>query len=416
MAGSDGAGLCRARRTRSVGDSPGTGGGTHGRIVELDSVRGLAAVAILIFHANPAWLPFGWAAVDLFFVLSGYLITSIVIRNGGEDGFLKNFYVRRGLRTWPIYYLSIALLIALSPVLEQSFRWGALPYVLTYTQGVPWPWSEGGGRWSEYLEHTWSLAAEEQFYLFWPALVLIVGRRRLPLLALICAGGSVLARSRGLPLGCLLTRADGLVLGGWLAARRLGDRREAGESGGAPMAGGLTTLLAFVACFVLGMQAGRGGLGLVAVIRSHPGLTVLAFNLLWLALIDLVLTHAGRPALAPLRLPSFRRLGEISYGLYLYHFPLLFFAIEIWRGLGFSGQLLKVRLLAILVSVPVAALSWRFIERPLLEHKRRYAYSRGTEVAGAGPGGPTDRFRSLVRLGAGGSRGRRPRERVRSGE
>lgn len=387
----------------------------EGRIAELDSVRGLAAVAILIFHANATWLPFGWAAVDLFFVLSGYLITSIVIRNGCEGGFLKNFYVRRGLRTWPIYYLLIALLIALSPILKQPFRWADLPFILTYTQGLPWPGWVGGGRWSDYLEHAWSLAAEEQFYLIWPALVMVVGRRRLPLLALACAGGSVLARSRGVALGCLLTRADGLVLGGWLAARRLGDHRGTVGSRGAPMASRLTTLSAFVACFVLGNQAARGGLGLDAVIRSHPGLTVLAFNLLWLGLIELVVTHAGRPALAPLRLRSFRRLGEISYGLYLYHFPLLFFAVEIWHGLGFSGQLLKVRLLAILVTVPLAALSWRFIERPLLGLKRRYAYSRGAVESGAAGRGPTARFRSLVRAGSGGLSSTGPLETIRSG-
>src|SRR5262245_4877090 len=106
---------------QSSGVSPRRVGGTHvigewsggeaagaGRVAELDSVRGLAALAVLVYHANSAWLPFGWAAVDLFFVLSGYLITSIIVRNGDSAGFLRNFYVRRGLRTWPIYYLLIA--------------------------------------------------------------------------------------------------------------------------------------------------------------------------------------------------------------------------------------------------------------------------------------------------------------------
>jgi peptidoglycan/LPS O-acetylase OafA/YrhL len=76
---------------RRLGESPGGAAAPAGRVAELDSVRGLAAVAVLIFHANPAWLPFGWAAVDLFFVLSGYLITSIIIRNGEAAGFLRNF-------------------------------------------------------------------------------------------------------------------------------------------------------------------------------------------------------------------------------------------------------------------------------------------------------------------------------------
>ena len=92
-------------------------GRAAGRIIELDSLRGLAAIAVIVFHSKEAWLPCGWAGVDLFFVLSGYLITSIVLRDGGSAGFLRKFYIRRGLRTWPIYYLLIALVIIVSPVL-----------------------------------------------------------------------------------------------------------------------------------------------------------------------------------------------------------------------------------------------------------------------------------------------------------
>src|SRR5262249_4984586 len=92
-------------RRDSSGDDGGksTGGeaATYGRVAELDSLRGFAALAVIVFHANPQWIPFGWAAVDLFFVLSGYLITSIILANGGASGFLRNFYIRRGLRTWP---------------------------------------------------------------------------------------------------------------------------------------------------------------------------------------------------------------------------------------------------------------------------------------------------------------------------
>ena len=84
------------------------------RISELDGIRGLAAVAIVIFHARPDWLPLGWAAVDLFFGLSGFLITSIVLEHGNSAGFLRRFYLRRGLRIWPIYYLTILGFIILA--------------------------------------------------------------------------------------------------------------------------------------------------------------------------------------------------------------------------------------------------------------------------------------------------------------
>ncbi|MFI5456616.1 MAG: acyltransferase family protein [Isosphaerales bacterium] len=346
-----------------------------GRIAELDSVRGLAALAVLIYHANRAWLPFGWAGVDLFFVLSGYLITSIILKNGGSAGFLRNFYVRRGLRTWPIYYLLIGILIVLSPFLARRFFWSGLPYVLTYTQGLPRLWSGTASRFSMYLAHAWSLAIEEQFYLLWPALVLVAGRRRLPLLALACAGGSVLARSRGIWFDGLFAQADGLALGGWLAAHRLAELRPARPPRGFRFASPVTAVPALGGLLILITIAARVGLGPNDGLRTYPGLAVLAFNLLWLGLIDLVLTHAGRPAIKLLRLRPLRHLGRISYGLYLYHYPILLIALDLARGLGYSGNLLGLRLLAVLVSVPVAGVSWRFIERPLLE---RSGYSKIT--------------------------------------
>src|SRR5258708_1326473 len=84
-----------------------TGGGADGRVPELDAVRGLAAVVIGVYHSNQARFAWGWAAVDLFFVLSGFLIPSIVLRSGGTSGFLPRFYARRALRIWPIYYLVV---------------------------------------------------------------------------------------------------------------------------------------------------------------------------------------------------------------------------------------------------------------------------------------------------------------------
>lgn len=376
----------RAARRPRPGEESAAGANSGGRVAELDALRALAAMAVLIFHANSAWLPFGWAAVDLFFVLSGYLITSIILRDGGGPGFLRNFYVRRGLRTWPIYYLVIAALIVLSPMLARPMLWSGLPYALTYTQGLPRLWSGTGGRFSVYLGHTWTLAVEEQFYLLWPALVLLVGRRRLPVLALACAGASVLSRGRGILLESLLSRADGLALGGWLASYRMGRYGSATSR--------LTLGPALAALVVLIAMQARGGLGPAGWPRSHPGSVILAFNLLWVGLIDLVLTHAGRPGLRRLRLRPLRYLGEISYGLYLYHLPILLIAIDCAKGLGLSGKMYGVRLLALVASVAVAGLSWRFIERPLLGLKRRFPYSRGTDGTRRFGTAPIGRFRS----------------------
>jgi len=354
-------------RSRGMPSAPGRAGTSTGRIAELDALRGLAALAVVIFHANPAWLPMGWAAVDLFFVLSGYLITSIIMRDGDSPRFLRTFYFRRGLRTWPIYYLIIAVVIALSPVLRRPAYWPGLPYLLTYTQGLPRAWSGSATPFSTYLGHTWTLAIEEQFYLLWPALVLAAGRRRLALVALTCAAGSAWARGHGFALDTLLARSDGLALGGWLAAVRHVPGTPTRRTRGVRIALGVLGILA------LGTLAARQGLGAGGLGRS-PGLTVLAFNLAWLGSLDFVLTHSGHPTLRPLRWAPLRQLGQVSYGLYLYHFPILLIAVDIGRGLGLPGKLYGLKVLAALACVPVAALSWRFIERPLLDLKDRFAY------------------------------------------
>jgi len=357
--------------------------GTTGRIAELDSLRGLAALAVIVFHANEAWLPFGWAAVDLFFVLSGYLITSIILRQGGTPGFLRNFYLRRGLRTWPIYYLLIAIVIVLNPVLARRCDWSRLPIALTYTQGLTRLWGGSANPFSPYLIHTWTLAIEEQFYLIWPALVLIVGRRRVAILALVCAGGSMLARSEGVWWESL-TRADGLALGGLLAALRFQDREPIRSLWRPGLALGTIRLAALGALGLLCVLGARKGLRPEGALFSYPVLTLLLVNVLWLGLIEVVLASAGRPSLGLLRLWPLRRLGVISYGLYLYHLPILLLTLDLARGLGLPGKPSYIRILGVLMAVPVAALSWRYIERPLLDLKRRYSYrERANDAPGS---------------------------------
>jgi peptidoglycan/LPS O-acetylase OafA/YrhL len=370
---------------RTPGGAPGTSlDHSRGRVAELDSLRGIAALTVLVYHVNEARLPFGWAAVDLFFVLSGYLITGIILRSGGVPGFLRTFYIRRGLRTWPIYYLTLFVLVALSPLFPRAFPWSRLPDLLTYTQGLSWFWSGSASSSRPYLAHLWSLAVEEQFYLVWPALVLLIGRGRgrVAALAVACAAASALARGNGVLLSLLPARADGLALGGLLATLPLAP----GEAGRARDAVRVALVLAIVAALgmlaPLGARSGLGNFGL----WSAPGRMVLAFNLLWAGVIGLVAAHPGHRLLGWLRSRPLRRIGQISYGVYLYHLPL----VVILPGFAWRlGVPLKVRgvevvaFSALAMSVGVAALSWRFIERPLLDLKDRFDYRPA--AAGAVP-------------------------------
>jgi peptidoglycan/LPS O-acetylase OafA/YrhL len=185
---------------------------------ELDAIRGVAALAVVAYHLDPGTWGWGRTGVDLFFVLSGYLITQILLRHRGSGGLLAAFYARRGLRIWPIYYLALLACVAANPLLGRPYPMDGLIAHLTFTQNVPLYWSGPVPPFTPALLHTWTLALEEQFYLIWPALVALAGRRRVAALAAAAAALAVGARARGFAATILVARCDGFALGGLLAA------------------------------------------------------------------------------------------------------------------------------------------------------------------------------------------------------
>ena len=344
------------------------------RIPELDALRGIAAVAIVIFHSNVRRFPWGWAAVDLFFVLSGFLITGIVLRHGGSRGFLSRFYIRRALRIFPVYYLVVLGLVVVRNILPRPVDPRGLIYELTYTQFLPYYWFAEAPRYSPYLGHTWTLAIEEQFYLVWPALILLAGRSRLrvALLSLATVAGSFYLRSRGYSVALLGARADGLALGGLLAAVMAG-REGWQEASSRALRVGLGAM-SIVSAAILVALAMFVGMGPTDAFPPWTGLVVLAFSTLWLGLIGLVVIYSGHPRLAVLRRPRLRWAGKVSYGLYLYHFLVIVISGDIYRNIGLRGQPLWREAPTIGVCFVIAALSWRYIEKPILGLKDRFAY------------------------------------------
>lgn len=342
-----------------------------GRVPELDALRGLACLAIVFHHFKPHLLPFGWAAVDLFFILSGYLITAIIIRHAGEKRFLVNFYVRRGLRIWPIYYLTVLTIAAASPWLPRYHNFASLPYILTYTQEIGLHWGWRVPMFSEYTAHMWSLAIEEQFYLIWPALICLVGRRGVVPLALAVVVAAVWARSTGMYWRILLTRADGLALGAILAA--LFASREALRSHrGVPR---VLTALGLAALAYLTILIGSGGMTRPEA-PPRPALTMLVINVLGASIIGLVIYHRGKPALAFLRRPRLVWVGQLSYGIYVYHYVLMLLSDDLAAALGRGGRPFWREALTVALIFGLAALSWRFVELPLLRLKDRFEYGR----------------------------------------
>jgi peptidoglycan/LPS O-acetylase OafA/YrhL len=364
------------------------------RVPELDSLRGLASLLVVLYHSGFA-AEGGGFAVDLFFVLSGYLITRIILANGDRRGFLTAFYVRRGLRIWPIYYLTILVLVLAWPLLERPCVLEGLPYYLTYTQ---YTYIYFGGRPPELtlpLYHTWTLAIEEQFYLIWPAAVLLVGARRVLPLAALGLGATFAARYGRLSIWTLLGRLDGLMLGAVLAALLSG----AGPARGRPR----RLAAAFAGCAALGPPL---VLATVWAERRWPAaggdlqlvLSYFFVNLTFFGVVGLTALGAGRPLLAPLRNKWLRYLGLISYGLYLYHIPIRHAAELIGARLDPGGNVQVYRALGVVISLAVAVVSWECLERPILSLKDRFRYRgdpapgpapapAGGRVAGVGPSG-----------------------------
>ncbi len=342
------------------------------RIPELDGLRGVASVAIVLFHlwfVQASWLG---TAVDLFFVLSGYLITAIILKNLNAPGFLVNFSMRRGLRIWPIYYLSLFGLLAFRRWLPDPGTVEDLPYYLTYTQGLTELWAGREPHFIYAFRHTWTLAIEEQFYLLWPALLLLVGRRGLVPLSVSMILIALASRLGGISPWLLLTRCDGFAFGGLLAGLLIDSQV---EGRGYRI---LTCLGLSLLGFVLLSLPRMGATGLPFLV--DPAVKPLWINLAYVGIVGAVVQSSGSPFLAVFRHSWLVWLGQVSYGLYLYHHILF----EIVDGAMAARGLEKnfaVDLLKLAGSLAMAAGSWTLIERPILAFKDRFAYDRTPQAS-----------------------------------
>src|SRR5690242_17688132 len=163
-------------------------------IPQLDALRGVAVLTVVFYHAadiGPSlrlgrFVSFGYTGVDLFFVLSGFLITGILLQTREYAGYLKSFYARRALRIWPVYYALLFLAFVVLPMMRpemsadifrRSYPWQSFPFFLQNLFANVQASFDA-------VRVTWSLAIEEQFYIVWPLIVGFLPRRSLKLLAI----------------------------------------------------------------------------------------------------------------------------------------------------------------------------------------------------------------------------------------
>lgn len=342
---------------------------------QLDGLRAVAVAAVAWSHWLPAWqfgLPFG-AGVHLFFVLSGFLITRILLglRDAPDrTSAVGRFYLRRALRLFPAFYVVLAAAwVAEVPLAATTWPWHA-----AYLSNAYIAWQ---GVWQGHFSHFWSLAVEEQFYLLWPWAIVWLPATRLPwlLAATVLLGPAtrLLAGTRGLgePFWALVPggSADSLGLGAliaWLAwAPRPGD--VAATVWPRAAAVGLAAWLALAIPGWLGLTLSAS----VAVWRQVAQALVFAW-IVWRAV-------AGWPGVVGRALghPVTVAVGRISYGIYLVHAfaPLVLDAALGAVGLPSSASFgLPLRAAASwAVSVALAALLWRVVEAPWHRLKARLA-------------------------------------------
>jgi peptidoglycan/LPS O-acetylase OafA/YrhL len=360
------------------------------RISQLDGVRGVAILLVLVWHyfaaqvvAEPKSilhycthaLSLTWSGVDLFFVLSGFLIAGILLDHHNTSNYFRVFYLRRVCRIFPLYFLLLALFLCLSATslsTSPSFRWlldDPLPIwsYATFTQNILM--GARGGFGPHWLGITWSLAVEEQFYLFVPLLIYLLPRRIL-LSVLICAilAAPILRCASWGFYASVNTpwRADSLLSGAALAV--------------------LVRWHPFISAV---RQHGRLLRPLFVALLAGAAVMTLrptqfaAFSNFWLAglysIFILIAFTGTEPRLGSLlRSPVLVWFGQLSYGIYMFH--------EAVRGLlhgalGHSAPQMRtpldagITILALFVTLLLAMFSYRFFESPILRFGHRFQYS-----------------------------------------
>lgn len=342
---------------------------------DIDGLRAVAVLSVLVFHASPHWLTGGFAGVDIFFVISGYLITSLLLRNLHQGGLgLIDFYARRIKRIFP------ALLLVLS--CTYGFGWFALladeymqlgkhtaagaGFVANLTL-----WNESGyfdrAASTKPLLHLWSLSIEEQFYLLWPILLWLFYRRKnwiVPAVAVLAA------LSFGLSLYSSSTNAAAAfyapqnrfwepLVGALLACWQFKNiQNQNTQNQNSPLTPGLATMSRHTVSILSGLLL-LYGLG-----RLDPSMPLPAPWVLLPILASAVLIACGPNAWfnhTVLSNPVLVWFGGISYPLYLWHWPLLSYATIIESGTPNR----PVRLALLALALLLAWLSYRFVERPI---------------------------------------------------
>jgi len=353
---------------------------------QLDSLRAVAAGMVIFSHWLPGTETFwfnGHVGVQLFFVISGFLITGILLdarRNAERRGIsrgvvIRRFYMRRLLRIFPLYYgmLTLTYLIGVTAV-RTSIQWH-LPYLSNVFFAMR-------GEWYGEVAHFWSLAVEEQFYCLWPWLIMCAPRRLLLPVVLACMlsapcfrwiAGQVVGINDIAVMVMPLASLDSLGIGALFALLQRSEARTRNSADRVTRLArlvGIVGVMAFVTVHLMSRAFGTQG---VADVLGDSIFAAAALGLVYLT---------ARGVEGPLgQLLQWRPLvylGKISYGLYVLHFfvPLLTQQVMTWGGVSMSDMMRPGArsMVNFVILVILSSLSWHFFEKKINDFKRYFPY------------------------------------------
>jgi peptidoglycan/LPS O-acetylase OafA/YrhL len=337
------------------------------RLLQLDGVRALAALAVFLVHTSPSVFPGGFLGVDIFFALSGYLITTLLMREYAREGsiWIAGFYGRRMLRLFPALFVMVILV---TPMAADRGIGNPVPdaaAALTYTMDFYAPWWKGG-----IFAHTWSLAIEEQFYLVWPLALFFALRR----------GFSVLALTAFVTLSFAIATAIASTAWNphhlyWTPLPHVC------EIGAGMVVAAVLERGVFVGVLRSQWTILTGGAVLVgAVFFATPTADYMfrggyfAFSVASAMVIGNIVAAPEGMIAGALRTRPLVWLGRRSYAFYLWHFPVILLVMTVIHPPG------VVAAIAFTVSLLACALSWTLVESRFLR-LRRLVEPHGSPVA-----------------------------------
>ncbi|MGE9746012.1 acyltransferase family protein [Bdellovibrio bacteriovorus] len=346
---------------------------------EIDGLRAVAVLAVILFHLNANWLPGGFAGVDVFFALSGFLITSIIVREQNSAVFsFRSFYVRRMKRILPpLYVMVIVTLVAgvfiLTPR-DFSYLKESIEYLVLFCSNLYF--GKGGDYFGPQsaempLLHTWSLAVEEQFYFFWPVLFVLFGRYRgvwkkilfvIVVIASFVYAEYLLQVKNNKPLAyySLFARYGEMLIGAGIAI--LSVKKESALNHLGRSASNLASLL--------GLSLMLSSFLLLDEKSQFPGFSSLP-SLVGTLLLIIGMTNYKGAVAAVLSSAAFNHIGKISYSLYLWHWPILAYMRYMFGGRDLPGSWLLV---AVVMTYALSVISYYTVEQGV--RNLRMSFSR----------------------------------------